>query len=175
MKLNRHKTDGFTIVELLITMSIAAILLTIGVPSFQDMVKDRRIEISLQALETDLEMARSEAMTRNQSVVLCRHNGETATPTVCSTTANWQDGWVIFIDTDGDDKVDADELLRVTPSLGSGLTLAYNKAKITFTSRGFASGSNGTFEICDDRGNQYGNRLIVSSTGFSHTEAATGC
>ncbi|MEE9412217.1 MAG: GspH/FimT family pseudopilin [Methylococcales bacterium] len=175
MKLNRQKADGFTIIELLVTMSIAAILLAIGVPSFQTMVQNRRIEISQLTLETDLEMARSEAMTRNQPVVLCRHNGETATPTACSTTANWQDGWVIFIDTNGDDKVDTDELLRVTPSLGAGLTFAYNKPKITFTSRGFASGSNGTFMICDDRGNQYGYNLVVSNTGFSHVEAATGC
>ncbi len=175
MKLNRQKADGFTIIELLVTMSIAAILLAIGVPSFQTMVKNRRIEISLQALKTDLEMARSEAITRNQSVVMCRHNGETASPTACSTTANWQHGWVIFVDTDGDNNVDTDELLRVTPALNPGLTLAYNKANITFTSRGFASGSDGTFLVCDDRGNQHGHNLVVSSTGFSHTEAATGC
>jgi type IV fimbrial biogenesis protein FimT len=175
MKLNRNRTDGFTIIELLITMSIAAIVLTIGVPSFQNMVKDRRSQTSLQTLITDLEMARSEAMTRNQSVVLCRHDGETATPAACSTSADWEDGWVIFVDTDGDDKVDTDELLRVTASLGSGLNLDYSKASITFSSRGFAGEWSGSFRICDDRGYQNGHKLVVSSSGFSQTLSATSC
>ncbi len=175
MKFNRHKADGFTLVELIVTMSIAAILITIGVPSFQTMVKDRRIETTLDSLETDLEMARSEAMTRGQSVVLCRHDGETATPTACSISADWEDGWVIFVDTNGDNKVDADELVRVTPSLGPGLTLDYGQANLTFTSRGFVSGTNGTFELCDNRGNQHSYKLVVSSTGFANTAVATGC
>ncbi len=173
MKMNRHKLDGFSMVELLITMAIAVILLTIGVPSFQNMVKDKRMATSVDILITDLEIAKSEAMTRNQTVIVCRHNGNTATPTACDNTAEWEDGWVVFVDTNLDGKVDSSELLRVTGALGAGINLGYSSAIITFNSRGFASGSAGTLELCDDRGYAKGMKLNVSSSGFVQTEHAS--
>lgn len=173
MNMNRDKVSGFTLVELLITLAIATILLTVGVPAFQSLVKDKRMDKTVQTLITDLEIAKSEAMTRNQSVIVCRHNGATATPTACDNSADWKDGWVIFVDTNADNKVDTDELLRVTAALGPGLELSYSSATITFNSRGFASGSAGTLELCDDRGYSDGMKLIVSSSGFVQAEHAT--
>jgi type IV fimbrial biogenesis protein FimT len=169
MKTNRFNTNGFTIIELLITMSIAAILLSIGVPSFQTMVKDSRIREWQKTIEFDLEMAKSEAMTRNQSVILCRHDGETATPTACDNAAAWKDGWVIFVDANGDTKVDTTELLRVTKPEAANLELSYSNATITFNSRGFVGGAGGTLGLCDDRGYLHGMKLVISSSGFIQT------
>ncbi len=173
MNMNRDKVDGFTAVELIITMAIAALLLTIGVPSFQNMVKDKRMATAVDIVLTDLEIAKSEAMTRNQSIIVCRHNGETTSPTGCNNSAQWEDGWVVFVDSNADGKVDTGELLRVTGALGPGLDLGFSNATITFNSRGFASGSAGTLELCDDRGYAKGMKLILASSGFVQTEHAT--
>ncbi len=175
MKLYRTTIDGFTLIELVITVSIAAILFTIGMPSYQKMVMDKRMATTRETLITDLEIAKSEAMTRNQSVILCRHSGETATPTACDNTAEWENGWVVFVDTNGDSNVDANELLRVTAGLGAGLNIDYSKTSITFSSRGFTGTTNGTFRICDGRGYQHGHKLILSTSGFIQTENATDC
>lgn len=178
MIVKRVKTNGFTIVELLIVMAIAVILITIGMPSFQNMVKDKRMATTVDTLLTDLEIAKSEAMTRNHAVIVCRHNGQTATPTTCNNTAEWKDGWVIFVDTNADNKVDADELLRVTNALGAGVKLSYSNAIITFNARGFADASAGTMKLCDDRGYSEGVQLIISNSGFvqrKNTTLASDC
>lgn len=173
MKKNNSHECGFTLVELIITLSVAALLLTIGIPSFQNMVKDKRMTSTLDQLLTDLELAKSEAMTRNQSVTICRHNGEIASPTSCNNSADWKDGWVIFADSNSDTKVDADELIRARGALGADTDLGYSSPTIVFNARGFVNSTAGTLELCDNRGYSHGKKLIVSASGFVEVASAT--
>ncbi|WP_304303331.1 GspH/FimT family pseudopilin [Chromatium okenii] len=89
---------GTTLMELMITLSIAAILMSIAVPSFQTFTRTNRIAAATNALSSALQFARSEAVTRGKMVSVCPStNTETATPT-CTAGASLTSGWLVFVD-----------------------------------------------------------------------------
>jgi len=90
--------SGTTLLELMITLSIAAILMSIAVPSFQSFTRTNRIAAATNGLSSALQLARSEAMTRGKRVSVCPStNTETATPT-CTAGASFASGWLTFVD-----------------------------------------------------------------------------
>lgn len=89
---------GFTLIELLVTLAVLAIILAIAVPNFQGMVSRNRLTSETNNLVSSLAIARSEAIKRGGVVSICKtSNPDTASPT-CATGANWENGWVVFID-----------------------------------------------------------------------------
>jgi type IV fimbrial biogenesis protein FimT len=68
--MDRHPMRGFTLVELMVTLSVMGILLAVAVPSFGDMLGRRRLEGALNELRIDLQFTRSEALRRNRMVTL---------------------------------------------------------------------------------------------------------
>ncbi len=163
MKKAFNKYRGFTLIELMITLAIAAILLTVGVPSFNQVIKNSRLSTQANSLVTALNLGRSEAVKRGQAVTICKSANST------SCVGNWnssQNGWIVFVDTDNDGTVDAGELiLRVFNALKGGNTLKYSRARVTYNGQGNAPGLNGTFVLCDDRGISEAKGEIVSTTG----------
>ena len=91
-KATRHGSRGFTLLELMITLTVAAILLGVGVPSFVDMVRSNRAATNINELSTAFAIARSEAIRRGANVRVCR-SSDGAT---CG--ASWADGWIVFVD-----------------------------------------------------------------------------
>ncbi|SCZ51596.1 GspH/FimT family pseudopilin [Thiohalomonas denitrificans] len=61
---------GFTLIELMITISVLAILITLGVPSFQDTLERHRLKAAIEQVYQDLQYARSEAIKRNQNITV---------------------------------------------------------------------------------------------------------
>jgi type IV fimbrial biogenesis protein FimT len=86
---------GFTMIELLIVISIAAILATIAIPSFRDMLRTTRHNSALGLVISDLNLARGEAIKRNSSVIVCTRN---AAGDDCAVTGAWQGGWVVCLE-----------------------------------------------------------------------------
>jgi prepilin-type N-terminal cleavage/methylation domain-containing protein len=86
--MKRTLQSGFTIIELMTVMIVAAILLTIAAPAFNDMLERRRLEGQANELVTDLSYAKSEAVQRNSNVMLRTH----PTSTGCYTIAAWTAG-----------------------------------------------------------------------------------
>ena len=157
---------GFTIIELMITLAVAAILLSLAAPSFRDTIKNTRLVTQVNNLASGINFARSEAIKRSLSVTLCKSNDDVT----CS--GNWQDGWILFEDIDGDGTVDAeDTIIRVGEGAESNnVTLVFpGKNRITYNANGFAVGFNSTFKFCDDRGYTFAKGLVVSNTGRVRT------
>jgi len=114
------KNSGFTLIELMITLAIVAILLTVGVPSLTTFMQGNRLIAASNELITDLHVARSEAIKLNKRVTIC----ESINGTSCTNpgTGDWRKGWIVFVDAN-DDRVgtgvscsantDTDCLLRV--------------------------------------------------------------
>ncbi len=86
--------SGFTLVELLVTVSITVILIAVAVPSFKDLVLKRKISSELRDLKLDLVLARSEAITRNTFVGVCSSNDAS----YCQADSDWSEGWILFED-----------------------------------------------------------------------------
>ena len=123
---------GFTLLELIVTMAIAAILATVAVPGFTESIIRNRLTTYNNQLVAAFNLARSEAIKRNQQII------------VRKTGANWENGWHVFVDVDrsspasdanrfnhdGDTTLcesNEDCVLRVYSGLPPGYTLRTNK------------------------------------------------
>jgi type IV fimbrial biogenesis protein FimT len=89
---------GFTLIELMITIAIAAILAGLAAPAFQGVIANNRLKSHSSAIYSALLLARSEAIKRNTSVALCKSIDGAA----CVSTGGWQQGWIVFHDANGD-------------------------------------------------------------------------
>ena len=121
----RSAQRGVTLMELMIVLSIAAILLAFAVPSFQEFVARNRLEGAAQELMTSLQLARSEATRRGAQVTL-RLNGTAG-------SKDWGSGWTMFVDGDGDGTLDTgEEVIRQGMALTVPLTLIGSSSFDTF-------------------------------------------
>jgi len=165
--------NGFTLIELMIAISMSIVVLTFAVPSFSSFIKNGRVTTYTNALVTDVNYARQEAVTRGEKVILCRSaNPTAASPTCGGNTNNWSSGWLVFVNTDANTDYDAgtDTLLRATDEVAGSITVKTNNVSNTdlvYNADGTIDMSGGTavFAVCDNRGEDKGNQLQVSPTG----------
>ena len=134
----RNESAGVTLFELLIVMSIVAILLALAVPSFRYVTQSNRSSSEINGLLGDLQFARAEAIKEGQTVTVCATNGGNA----CVGTTAWNGGWMVFSDTGvvGTFDTATDVLLRQQPRFTSTdlLTADGGTTLITFNRDGFA-------------------------------------
>ncbi len=135
---------GFSMIELVITIAIAAILLTLAIPSFTSFLNSNRVSGQANELLATFQAARLESIRRGREVVVCgSSNANAATPS-CSGTAAWG-GWISFVDTDSDGVFDTGETL-LQANLLSGVTATASSnidALVTFQSDGLARSGTG--------------------------------
>ena len=102
-------TKGFTVIELMVVVSIVAILLALATPSFTPLIERWRVQQTIKGLESTLYYARSEAIKRGGNVSIRKHPTGTNGCQLASDTANWDCGWFVFIDTNSNGVQDAGE------------------------------------------------------------------
>ena len=147
-KLNESQnimTRGFTLIELMVTLAVLSIVLLVGAPSFENLIRDGRLTSQINQSIGLIAFARSEASKRTATTITVCGSSDEAT---CNTN-NWESGWLVMSDVDGNQTLDAgDELLRVGPPLTGGNTLRTlgfgNPGFIQFDAAG-SPGSAGTF------------------------------
>ena len=132
------RASGFTMIEMLMTMAIAAILLGIAVPSFRYVTNSNRIAGEINGLLGDLQLARSEAIKEGRNVTVCVSTDGTS----CANSTSWNSGWIVFSDPANVGVVDAGEtVLRVQkPFSGSDSFTSNGIIKVTFNREGYAAG-----------------------------------
>lgn len=94
----KRGAGGFTLVEMLVVLVIAAILLAVGVPSFTYMVDRNRVAGEVNEMLADLALTRSEALARRGRVIICRSGNPTDPDAICDAGGDWNAGWIVFID-----------------------------------------------------------------------------
>jgi type IV fimbrial biogenesis protein FimT len=115
---------GLSLLELLVVLGLVGVLASLAVPSMGALLLKRAVQHSAQALVDDLRLARSEAVKRAHTVVMCSSLDGQA----CSASAAWLEGWIVFADRDGDWRLDAGEdLIRVQQRLTGLSAVASNK------------------------------------------------
>jgi len=88
------RAQGFTMLELLVAVAIAAVLFTIGVPMFRDVTLGSRLSAAANNLLSSVQLARSEAIKRNVNVTLCASSDGQS----CAASGGWEQGWITIID-----------------------------------------------------------------------------
>jgi type IV fimbrial biogenesis protein FimT len=151
---------------MLVALAVLAVLLGIAAPAFLDLIASNRLLSEAYALRATLSDARSEAMAQRTFVTLC-HSAD-ADGSSCG--GAWEDGYIAFVDIDGDGVVDMDDGDEVVLRRVSGLTrvtIEYSNAKdrVRFDSRGGALDFGGVFTLCDKRGEKKARGVIVSNVG----------
>jgi type IV fimbrial biogenesis protein FimT len=162
-------TAGFTALELLITVAVTALLLTLAVPAFTTLVLDSRQTAAVNRVVHGMHVARHEALKSESDVVVCR----STTGRQCVHSGTWDAGLIVFINRDRDDppRVDAGErILQVETGLMVNPILANRRAFI-FRPWGLRS-VNGTLTFCDERGTARAKAVVVSYTGRPRATSA---
>ncbi|GFE84628.1 hypothetical protein GCM10011487_66280 [Steroidobacter agaridevorans] len=153
---------GFSLLELLTTLSIAGILLGLAAPSFRGLMLDSQRTVVVNSFVHDVYLARSTAATQWREVAICRStDGDT-----CSHgTANWQEGWIVFVNSDRDEPPLRDpneRILSVQAPWREG-TVTANRRSFSFTPYQYAV--NGTLVFCDRRGPAHARAIIINILG----------
>ena len=131
------RQSGVTMIELVIGLTIAAILATIAAPSFSRFINDTRQSSTITELVSALNHARSEAIKRNTWVLVCPRD---ATGNDCGT--NWTNGWVVcHVDTSASESCSASTTDNPNPiaihqAINLNLTLTGSTAIIRFNPNG---------------------------------------
>jgi type IV fimbrial biogenesis protein FimT len=139
-------SSGFTMLEVVIVITIVTILMMVGIPSFQYVTTANRISAEVNGLLGDMQFARAEAIKEGQTVVVCA----STTGTTCSTGNSWQNGWMVCSDPGADGACDAGQpVLRVQNAFTSTDTFqaSGNTSAVTFNREGFAVGLPGIVTI----------------------------
>ncbi len=161
---------GFSLSELLPVTAIAALLAGLAIPSMNTMFQTQRTRSAVGNFMSALHFARSEAIKRSGRAVMCK----SATGLTCTKGGGWDQGWIVFHDSNNNAAIDAGELLVGQQGPVSGLRLHGNQPVANYVSYS-ASGSAkltsgafqaGTFTMCPLSGNGADVRKIVlSGTG----------
>jgi len=143
---SRRPAPGFTLIELMVALTVGAVLTGLAVSSFKYVTNSNRLASEVNALLGDMEYARAQAIKEGLPVTICTSTNGTS----CAGTTTWQFGWIVFDDPNGNKTVDAGEQVRrYQRQLQLGDTFTANNAisAITFSREGFALGLPGTILI----------------------------
>ena len=175
----RSKSHGFTLPELMITMGVVAILLSVAVPSISNMVRDNRLAAQLNTVMADIHLARSEAVKRDVRVILCRSaDPDLPTPTCGGTERNWSTGYLIFTGEDGNSTYQAgtDTLIRRGQPAQEGVNLrtiwTWNNNLEINPNGTLNEGGTAVMAMCDDRGKENGRQITIPLTGIPRMYSA---
>ncbi|WP_439829075.1 GspH/FimT family pseudopilin [Aeromonas caviae] len=149
---------GFTLLELMIAVSLGVILLGIGAPAMSSLLNENALKFESRTLLKYLRFARSQAIDNQQSVTVCFANASdncvTANPTQ----------FLVFVDGNGNDIFNnGEQILARSPQLSDSLTAANNRTSTTFSPDGTSLGTNATITLCRSGNAQI--NLVISPSG----------
>ena len=166
------KEKGFTLIELMITLAVLAILLLVAVPNFGSFVAQSRLDSVKNKLVSSVALARSEAIKRGVAVAICRKNADpaqTCNGTAVTGSKDWSNGWMVFLDEDDNQTPTAAEIIKVYGEIDDSSTIQFSLGDvIIFDNLGLldtASTGEEEFALGDSGDSTIGAGLSVRPTG----------
>jgi type IV fimbrial biogenesis protein FimT len=141
MDTSMRKARGFTLLELIMVISIVGILAAVGTASFKYLTTSNRIATEINGLLGDMQFARSQAIKIGTFVSVCPSTDSAS----CTGSATWGTGWIVFLDYNGNGTFDSgtDKVLRVQGSIAPDTLVGSdpNFKFLTFNREGFGTNS----------------------------------
>ena len=167
--MKKRTQSGFTLYELLVTMLIVGVVLTLGIPNLSDFTRNSRITGTSNDLHASFLMARSESARAKTNITICASSNSMDAGSNCQGT--WDQGYIVFVDENFDlDRSGATEtVLRAHPAVSEGVTLTvandatyfmYAATGLGRQDAGFSAAVTQVI-ICDQRG------VVETSKDFS--------
>lgn len=145
-------------------LTVVAVVIGVGAPAFGNLLKNNRIAADTNDLVIGMHAGRSAAVKQRAPVVLCASDDPTAAAPTCG--ANFSNGWVVFVDRNGNGQIDADPdptiddtVIEAHGPMRRGLVVAADNNYLAFSPAGFELDvpgmgvSTSNVLVCDDRGN----------------------
>ncbi|MHB1677041.1 MAG: GspH/FimT family pseudopilin [Sulfuriferula sp.] len=168
--MNGQLNSGFTLLELMVTVAVAAVLLAISVPNFQTFFNSNRIVTVTNDYITAINFARSEAVKGGAMTTLCMsNNGST-----CTGNSGWSNGWIIWSDLNANGVMDAGELMQSHGPVNAGnVVMGGVQTSFSFNGMGALTTPTGgdTFNICTPSELSISNTITVDPSGHLRSAA----
>ena len=169
------RPEGFTLLEALVVLLLLGILVALAAPAMSDLQARHRLHAQAGAWLDSLVLARTEALRRQQRVTLCSRGANTST---CDRASDWQNGWLVFADDNGNAVLDAGEaLIESHASLHSGVSVGVSSTLKGYFSYGAEGRSQtntgafmaGTWRFCRETSSA-GWQVVVNALGKPRME-----
>jgi type IV fimbrial biogenesis protein FimT len=178
-----RRRGGFTLLELMVALTVVGILVGVAVPSMRTMLLNNRLTSISNDLLASLQHARTEAIKRQSNVVLCATADSTAANPTCTNGA--ATGWIVFQDSNGNWQADgAEPVIERHPAIDPAILVRSDgQPVLSFASSGFAAPAGPQVPMrnivfCDSRGvqpngaNSTARAVVISATGRARVVAA---
>lgn len=149
----KARARGFTLVEMMVVVVIMAILVAIGVPSFQQMIASQKVKTAASRLQSALVLTRSEALKRNTNITLAP-----------ATAGQWAAGWKILDPTGGADLASYGEIKAITVT---------GPASVIYQASGRVNGAAASFKFASPNTPEI--RCVAVSLSGVPTVTTSGC
>lgn len=160
------RNGGLTLMEMMLAVSIAAVLMSIAMPSLHDLLQRQRISAAANELVAGLNLARQNAVFQREITVMC----PTADGTSCSGGNRWHRGWIVFRDPDRNRAADApSDILRAGSGVEGLIMDSAGRTLVRYRPSGFATGTNLTIKLCDPDNPSNARAVVVSNPGRPRT------
>lgn len=156
------RSRGYSLYELLVTLTIASVILGLGTPSFGKLLANSRQIVEINALFHAVHHARKASIVRRAYLTIC----PSADGKQCLPGRNWSAGWILFVNSDRDTpaEVDPGEVVLKQHTVNPGIRLTANRHSFSLRTTRLRA-TNGTFVACDRGGRTEARALVISYTG----------
>lgn len=158
----RQNARGYSLYELLMTLTLVALIAGLGLPSFSGIVARAGMHVEINALFHAIHLARKESIMRKRIVSLCPSLDGVS----CEPARDWSSGWLMFENTDRDEppQRDSGEPLLQVHEVSENVRIMANRRGFTLRATQKRA-TNGTFVVCDRSDRAVPVALVISYTG----------
>lgn len=167
MKATITRQKGFSVLELMMVLTVSAALLLLAIPGFQNTIRSSLLAAGADRFSASLSLARTKAVMSRRNVRLCPSSNGTS----CVNSATWTDGWIMFVDNDGNGLPSSSELLQARGAMDSRISLTTPSEFsefIQFRPTGVVvgnAGSAGQFNFCSGDFHDYSRLVGIAASG----------